>query len=155
MRRSVALWRGYIVVSIVHSISYVAMPITTVWPRHAVSSRKRNATVSVDLVQTETCGGNAADYVPPSTKLKLCPNSTTVLIGRNGRGQWIARERHGLYGGLFVSRANAVRYALFENGHRPEAIVNVAGIVELDMSIAPTPEPQATSTVTALQNRAA
>ena len=94
--------------------------------------------MSVDLVKTETCGAEAADYVPPSP-LKLCPNSTTVLIGRNGRGQWIARERHGLYGGLFVSREKALRYALFENGHRMDAIIDVAGILELDMTSAPMP----------------
>jgi hypothetical protein len=27
------------------------------------------------------------------------------LVGRNGRGQWIARNQDGLRGGLFVSRA--------------------------------------------------
>ena len=67
----------------------------------------------------------------------VCVNTTIFLIGRNSRGQWIARARDGLYGGLFVSRAAAVRYALFENGHRPEAIVDIIGIVELDLSRAP------------------
>lgn len=95
--------------------------------------------MSVDVVKTETCGMEAADDVPPSP-LKLCPNSTTVLIGRNGRGQWIARERNGLYGGLFVSRDKAVRYALFENGHRMDALIEVAGILELDITSAPLPE---------------
>ena len=43
----------------------------------------------------------------------------------------------GLYGGLFVSRAQAVKYALFENGHRPETIVELAREIELDMGGAP------------------
>ena len=64
-----------------------------------------------------------------------CPNCTSVLIGRNARGQWVARERSGLYGGLFVSRENALRYALFENGHRPDAIFSVTGCLELDLSV--------------------
>ncbi len=103
----------------------------------------------VDLIETKPTDVKVGDEVPPSLNpglnlkchtLKLCPNSTTVLIGRNGRGQWIARERHGLYGGLFVSREKAVRYALFENGHRMDAIIDVAGILELDMSIVPMPD---------------
>ena len=41
--------------------------------------------------------------------------------------------KNGLYGGLFVSRAQAVKYALFENGRHPETIVEVAREIELDM----------------------
>lgn len=59
--------------------------------------------------------------------------STIVFIGRNSRGQWVAQERNGLFGGLFVSRAQAVKYALFENGHHPEMIVELSRGVELDM----------------------
>jgi hypothetical protein len=64
---------------------------------------------------------------PPS-----CPSSL-VIIGRNSRGNWVAQENNGLFGGLFVTRAQAVKYALFENGHRPETIVMSASVVELDM----------------------
>lgn len=60
-------------------------------------------------------------------------NSTVVLIGKNSRGNWVAQEQNGLYGGLFINRAEAVRYALFENGHRPEAVVTAANMLELDM----------------------
>ena len=58
--------------------------------------------------------------------------STIVFIGRNRRGQWIAQEQNGLYGGLFVI-AQALKYALFENGHHPETIVELARDIELDM----------------------
>ena len=68
---------------------------------------------------------------PPS-----CHN-TIVLVGKNSRGQWVAREQNGLYGGLFVNRTAAVRYALFENGHHPEAIISSASLLELDMSTSP------------------
>jgi hypothetical protein len=42
--------------------------------------------------------------------------SAIVFIGRNRRGQWVAQQQNGLFGGLFVNRAQAVKYALFENG---------------------------------------
>ena len=58
---------------------------------------------------------------------------TIVFIGRNSRGNWVAQEQNGLYGGLFVNRAQAVKYALFENGHHPETIVELSREIELDM----------------------
>jgi hypothetical protein len=59
--------------------------------------------------------------------------STMTFIGRNRRGNWVAQEQHGLYGGLFVNRAQAFKYALFENGHHPETIVELAREIELDI----------------------
>jgi hypothetical protein len=59
--------------------------------------------------------------------------STIVFIGRNRWGQWVAQEQNGLYGGLFVSRAQAIKYALFENGQHPETIVELPREIELDM----------------------
>jgi len=59
--------------------------------------------------------------------------SNIVFIGRNSRGQWVAQEQNGLYGGLFVSRAQAVKYALSENGRHPETIVELRREIELDM----------------------
>lgn len=60
-----------------------------------------------------------------------------VLIGQNRCGQWVAQEQSGLFGGLFKTRSAALRYALFENGHRPDSIVETAGLIELDMSAPP------------------
>jgi hypothetical protein len=59
--------------------------------------------------------------------------STIVFIGRNRRGQWVAQEQNGLYGGLFVNRAQALKYALFENGHHPETIIELPRRIELNM----------------------
>jgi len=56
-----------------------------------------------------------------------------VFIGKNHRGGWVAQEQNGLYGGLFVSRTQAIKYALFENGQHPEAIVELPCEIELDM----------------------
>ncbi len=70
-----------------------------------------------------------------SEKIDEPPSCTSnlVIVGRNSRGNWVAREKNGLFGGLFVSRAQAVKYALFENGHHPETIILSSNVVELDM----------------------
>lgn len=67
---------------------------------------------------------------PPSCSTAA---SAIVFIGRNRRGEWVAREQNGLFGGLFVNRAQAVKYALFENGHHPETIVELPREVEIDL----------------------
>jgi hypothetical protein len=50
------------------------------------------------------------------------PKSTCVRIGRDGRGNWVALDREGASGGLFVSRDAARAFALLENGNRADAI---------------------------------
>jgi hypothetical protein len=72
------------------------------------------------------------DFVEPAS----C-HTSLVLIGRNGSGQWVAQEQNGLFGGLFAHRADAVRYALFENGRHPEAIISMGCVLELDMAAKP------------------
>ena len=57
---------------------------------------------------------------------------TIVFIGQNNLGQWIAQEQNGLYGRLFINRAQAVKYALFENGNHPETIVELSRKIELE-----------------------
>ena len=59
--------------------------------------------------------------------------SAIVFIGKNKRGNWVAQQQNGLYGGLFVNRAQAIKYALFENGHHPETIIELSREIELDM----------------------
>jgi hypothetical protein len=59
--------------------------------------------------------------------------SSIVFIGRNSRGNWVAQQQNGLYGGLFVDRAQAIKYVLFENGHHPETIVELSREIELDI----------------------
>ena len=58
-------------------------------------------------------------------------------IGKDSRGRWVVQDQQGLRGGLFVDQAEALRFALFENGNRPQAVVMVAGILELDLSRKP------------------
>src|ERR1700694_6360033 len=66
---------------------------------------------------------------PPSCSA----TSTLVFIGQNSRGNWVAQEQNGLYGGLFVHRAQAVKYALFENGHHPQTIIELP-LIELHIA---------------------
>jgi hypothetical protein len=74
----------------------------------------------------------------PNVKLAEPPSCRSaafslVFIGQNRRGDWVAQEQNGRYGGLFVNRAQAIKYALAENGHHPEIIVELSRKIELDM----------------------
>ena len=62
------------------------------------------------------------------------PANGLFFLGKNGRGQWVAQDQNGKRGGLFVSQAAALKFALFENGRRPELVVNIPGVFELDLS---------------------
>ena len=71
---------------------------------------------------------------PPSSN---CLKPSLFLIGRDSHGHWVVRDKSGRRGGLFVGRAEALKYAMFENGNRPQAVIMVPGILELDMSPKP------------------
>ena len=67
---------------------------------------------------------------PPS------PRSTAnhFRIGKDSHGHWVVQDEKGLYGGLFVDRAAALKFAMFQNGRRPQAVIMVPGIFELNMN---------------------
>jgi hypothetical protein len=56
------------------------------------------------------------------------------MIGKDSRGHWVVQDQRGTCGGLFVDRVKALRFALFENGNNPQAVVMVPGVFELNMS---------------------
>ena len=60
-------------------------------------------------------------------------SGSAFLIGQNSRGNWVARDRDGLRGGLFVSCADAVRFAELANIHQPQDIIMVSGTLELGL----------------------
>jgi hypothetical protein len=68
---------------------------------------------------------------PPS-----CLLPPIFMIGRDSRGYWVAQEQGGLRGGLFINRAEALKYAKFESGNYPHAVVMVSGTLELDTACA-------------------
>ena len=60
---------------------------------------------------------------PPSASRS---NSSLFLIGKNSRGDWVVRDQRGLRGGLFVDRAEALKFAMAFLGL---ASVGAAGLV--------------------------
>ena len=74
----------------------------------------------------ETCRASLS-----RNRVRDCP---LFLIGKDSRGNWVVQDQQGNCGGLFVNRAEALKFAMFENGNRPQAVIMVPGIFELDMS---------------------
>lgn len=64
------------------------------------------------------------------------------MIGQDSRGHWVAQDLNGARGGLFVNRAEALRYIRSENGNRPHSFVTITGIIELDITHAQDAAPQ-------------
>ncbi len=56
------------------------------------------------------------------------------MIGQDSHSNWVVRDQSGLRGGLFVGRAEALRYISDETRNHPRAIVMVSGNFELDTS---------------------
>jgi len=61
-----------------------------------------------------------------------CPS--VFILGQDNRGNWVVRDQNGLRGGIFVGRAEALRYVRFEAGDRARAVVMVNEALELDTS---------------------
>ena len=49
-------------------------------------------------------------------------SQVAFLVGQDGQGHWLAVETHGLGGGIFKSRDNALRYARDESQRQPGAV---------------------------------
>jgi hypothetical protein len=63
--------------------------------------------------------------------------ASLFLVGKDSHDNWVVQDQSGLRGGLFVDRAEALKFAMFENGNRPQAVIMVPGVLELDMSAKP------------------
>jgi hypothetical protein len=72
---------------------------------------------------------------PPSPD--RCSKPPLFMIGKDSEGRWVVQDEQGLCGGLFVDRAQALKFAMFENGHRPQAVVMIPGVFELNMTATP------------------
>lgn len=81
------------------------------------------------------------DNEPPSCKPPSCMQPI-FTVGQDSRGNWVVRDKFGTRGGLFVDRAEALRYIRSESG----ASIMAAECFELDISAAvvavPKPELQ-------------
>jgi hypothetical protein len=92
----------------------------------------RTTTISRSFADERKCVMNKGE--PP---LLSGSNTSLFLVGKDSHGNWVVQDQSGLCGGLFVDRAEALKFAMFENGHRPQAVIMVPGILELDMSTEP------------------
>ncbi len=64
------------------------------------------------------------------------------MIGRDSGGHWVAQEQSGLRGGLFINRTEALKFAKFESGNHPHAVICVGEILELNTGFAPAVTPR-------------
>jgi hypothetical protein len=63
-----------------------------------------------------------------------CPRASLFMVGQDSHGNWVVQDQSGARGGLFVGRAEALRFVRFEAGNRSPAVVTVGGVLELDMT---------------------
>jgi hypothetical protein len=54
-----------------------------------------------------------------------------MIIGRNRAGMWVVRDPLGMHGGLFISRAEAFRFATSDPS-RPQIALTVPYVIEFD-----------------------
>ena len=64
--------------------------------------------------------------------------SLLFMVGQDQQGNWVVQEQNGVRGGLFVDRDAALRYVRSENGRRPQVVIMISGILELDTTRKPT-----------------
>ena len=74
---------------------------------------------------------------PPSPQ--SLSHASLFRVGKDSHGHWVVQDQQGLRGGLFVDRAEALKFAMFENGNRPQAVIMVPGVLELDIIGRPHP----------------
>jgi hypothetical protein len=67
-----------------------------------------------------------------ASRVESSSPSPTFLLGQNRRGQWVVRQVCGLIEGLFVDRKQAIRFALFESGSRPGAVIATPVPLEME-----------------------
>jgi hypothetical protein len=56
------------------------------------------------------------------------------MVGQDRRGNWVVKDQKGICGGLFVNRDAALRFVRAENGYRPQAVVMVSEVLELEIN---------------------
>src|SRR5262245_29098669 len=85
--------------------------------------------------QPSGCQANKVMFMKQSKLPSIVPCSRPLQfrMGKDSRGNWIVQDDQGVCGGLFVDRKHALRFAMLENGSRPQAVVMVPGIFELDI----------------------
>lgn len=109
-----------------HVIGTVPSPIIEFEASTALDSDPERES---DMVQIEPLDSH--ESCEPS--LRPLSRSSLVFMGRDSRGNWVVRDHARLCGALFVNRCEALRFAMFENGRRPRAVIMVPGILEFSI----------------------
>ena len=90
--------------------------------------------LSIDTISSSTTSATTqAQEAEPPSRLE----SPLFMVGQDSHGNWVVQDQSRLRGGLFVDRAEALRFVRFENGNHPRAFVIVNDVFELDMSRPP------------------
>ncbi|MGY4509707.1 hypothetical protein [Bradyrhizobium sp. BWC-3-1] len=72
-----------------------------------------------------------SEFVDP-----LCRSTASIVfVGRNQQGNWVVREKNGAFGGLFVDRAQAIKFVL-KSGHS-EAVIEMSPELEFNTAAEP------------------
>lgn len=71
--------------------------------------------------------------IPVATIVSEAAQSQSMrfIVGQDPQGRWVAMEVHGLGGGLFRTRHDALHYATDVTDRRPDAVVISTDRVEL------------------------
>src|SRR5262249_52962283 len=106
--------------------------------------RLENRTPPTGIVRSQSIKRSRVmnNYEPPSSRHS---KASLFLIGKDSHGHWVVRDEAGLGGGLFVDRAQAVKFAMFENGHQPQAVIMVPHVLELSTKPASPAKDQSTT----------
>jgi hypothetical protein len=88
--------------------------------------------MSVIPADVQSAAGAEEAAEPPS-----CFRPPIFMIGQDSRGNWVAQEKSGARGGVFVDRAGALKFVKFETADHPHAVIWVNGILELNTSAMP------------------
>src|ERR1700739_4711888 len=59
-------------------------------------------------------------------QLGIASRSPCPLIGQDNCGRWVRLDRQGHCDGLFASSKEAIHFAMFESGQRPQAAIMAA-----------------------------
>ena len=57
---------------------------------------------------------------------------SSLFIGQDRAGHWVVKDARSLCGGLFASRTEAIRFAMYECQRRPQSVIMLPEGFELD-----------------------
>jgi 1-acyl-sn-glycerol-3-phosphate acyltransferase len=68
-------------------------------------------------------------------KRQAAHSAPCLFIGQDHLGRWVVKHSAALAGGLFVDRAEAIRFAMYECQRRPQSVIMLPNGLELDTPV--------------------